>query len=316
MELISTPDAAREYVLHQQVRGNRVSVVPTMGALHDGHLSLIEIAKQRSEIVLATIFVNPTQFAVGEDLGKYPRTLEQDLESLRRLGVDAVFVPEADSMYPSGFSTMVQPPTVAETLEGLFRREHFSGVCTVVLKLFHCIPCDVAVFGRKDYQQWKVIEAMVRDLNIAVEIVAGDIVRDPDGLAMSSRNRYLDTGQRQQALRIPRALDVVCQSYESGIRDASTLEQILKSQLLLEGDDLGAFRDSLKQSENGTGKGRPIVSEPCVAESLSAGVDEVDYAVIVDAESLQPIDSVSQTAVALVACRVGTTRLIDNRLLG
>ncbi|MGC6442657.1 MAG: pantoate--beta-alanine ligase [Rubripirellula sp.] len=285
MEILYTPADARRYVLQRQREGESVAVVPTMGALHDGHLSLVEIGKQQCDRAAATIFVNPTQFAPHEDLDQYPRTLEQDLQRLQSLGTDAVFVPEVAAMYPDGCSTSIVPPRVANRLEGQHRPEHFGGVCTIVLKLFQCLPCDVAVFGRKDYQQWRVIESMVADLNLPVKVVAGEIVRDPDGLAMSSRNRYLSVAERQSALVIPQALDQLVSQVTQGQKDVALLQANLLRSL-----DGGGIEDS-------------------------ARVDSVDYAVIVDAKTLEPILELDRPAVALIAARVGATRLIDNRLI-
>ena len=285
MEILHTPADARSYVLRHQREGQSVAVVPTMGALHDGHLSLVEIGKQYCDRVAATIFVNPTQFAPHEDLDQYPRTLDQDLSRLRSLGTDAVFVPEVASMYPEGCTTSVLPPRVANRFEGQYRPEHFGGVCTIVLKLFQCLPCDVAVFGRKDYQQWRVIESMVEDLNLPIRILAGEIVRDSDGLAMSSRNRYLSDAERQSALVIPRSLDQLLSEVRQGERDVERLQASLLKCLMGDG-----------------------VSD-------SACVDSVDYAVVVDAESLEPISKLDRPAVALIAAKVGATRLIDNRVI-
>jgi pantoate--beta-alanine ligase len=280
MEILSTPDQARRFTRALQSAGTRVGVVPTMGALHDGHLSLVKVSQRHCDATIATIFVNPTQFAPTEDLDRYPRTLDQDCRLLADAGATAVFVPSTETMYPPGFSTYVEPPEVARSLEGSFRPEHFRGVATVVLKLFQAIPGDCAVFGKKDYQQLKVIQAMVRDLDIGIEIVAGEIVREPDGLAMSSRNRYLDSRQRQRALRLSAALDDVQREIAAGQRDAAAL-QLRMRRTLVEGD----------------------------------GVDQIDYALIVSAETLVPLQTLDRPAVALIAARVGQTRLIDNREL-
>jgi pantoate--beta-alanine ligase len=267
--------------------GQSVGIVPTMGALHQGHLSLVRMSRARCDQTVATIFVNPTQFSEGEDFDKYPRTLEHDLELLADEGVAASFVPMTDSLYPPGYSTFVDPPSVAQTLEGTHRPQHFRGVATIVLKLFQVLPATHAFFGRKDYQQLKVIEAMTRDLDVGIEIVSGDTVREPDGLAMSSRNRYLDPDQRKRALRICESLDRVAGLVQSGQRDVDTLTSAMRTHLL------GAQ----------------------TATAASEGVDHVDYAVIVDAENLSPIAQLDRQAVALVAVRVGATRLIDNRIL-
>lgn len=306
MELLRDPDIARDYVKKLQASGESVAVVPTMGALHEGHLSLVRIAKERFGRAITTIFVNPTQFAPDEDLDKYPRTLEQDLEKLRGIDTDAVFVPDVNTMYPAGCTTSILPPDVANVLEGEFRPEHFGGVCTIVLKLFQCLPCDAAIFGRKDYQQWRVIEAMVEDLNLPIQIVAGEIIRDPDGLAMSSRNRYLSETDRLKAVAIPRSLQELRADIEVGVRDVGELQFRLSNRL--RGVPLG--RDD--RISGG------VVIESSQRQSESAGqpgVDTIDYAVIVDSKTLQPITRLNQPAVALVAARVGSTRLIDNLLI-
>lgn len=248
-----------------------------MGALHDGHLTLVRQAKAQCDVCVVSIFVNPTQFAANEDLSRYPRPLERDLELISNEGADAVFLPTNSVMYPRGFGCFVMPSPVALPLEGQFRPDHFRGVTTVVMKLLQIIPADAAFFGQKDYQQLRVIEEMVRDLNVATEIVPCSIVRDEDGLARSSRNRYLSDEQRQIALSLPRALDRVADMVASGQRQVAILEQTMMD--------------------------------------LLSACDGVDYAVVVDPESLQPIDTLAHRAVALIAARVGNTRLIDNRIL-
>jgi pantoate--beta-alanine ligase len=288
MEVIHSPDVARDFVLSLRRDGKTVGLVPTMGALHEGHLSLVRISRALCDATIATIFVNPTQFGPGEDLDKYPRTLVQDCDLLRAEGATAVFVPSNESMYPEGASTRIDPPSIAKPLEGAFRPEHFRGVATIVLKLFHCLPCNLAVFGRKDYQQWKVIEAMTRDLNIGIEILAGDIIREPDGLAMSSRNRYLDLAERSRALRLSESLRLVADAVESGQHDVSKLQKMMRQCLL--------------------GSSAPGTSGP-------VGVDKIDYAVVVDAETLTPLVEVDRPVVALIAARIGATRLIDNQVL-
>ena len=297
MEILSDPESARRYVIERQRTGETVAVVPTMGALHDGHLSLVQIGKNKCDLVVATIFVNPTQFAPGEDLEKYPRTLTEDLVRLESLGTDAVFVPEVSSMYPEGCTTSVSPPRVAERFEGCFRPEHFGGVCTIVLKLFQCLPCDVGVFGQKDYQQLLVIQAMVKDLNLPVEVLSGEIIRDPDGLAISSRNRYLSAVERAKALCIPKALRSLQDDVSSGVTSVKELQERLVARLENAGEvahsALGAAEGKLRHQ----------------------GVDSLDYAVVVDSETLGPIEQLNRPAVALIAARVGQTRLIDNCMI-
>ena len=297
MEVIHSPDVARDFVWSLRREGKSVGLVPTMGALHEGHLSLVRISRELCDATIATIFVNPTQFGPGEDLEQYPRMMERDSDLLRKEGVVAIFAPSRDVMYPDGFSTMIDPPAISRTLEGQFRPDHFRGVVTVVMKLFQCMPCDRAVFGRKDYQQWKVIEAMARDLNVGIEIVDGDIVRESDGLAMSSRNRYLSDSERCRALRLSEALRAAERAVGDGQREVEALQQIMQRCLNgLSGEDQ---EESAKSDPN----------------AGTNGVDQVDYAVVVDAETLEPLDSLDRPAVALIAAQVGSTRLIDNQVL-
>ncbi|EKJ99509.1 pantoate--beta-alanine ligase [Rhodopirellula baltica SH28] len=280
METFTSIDAMRAWCREKSRGGNTIGLVPTMGALHDGHLSLVHAAKKDCDHCVTSIFVNPTQFAANEDLDQYPRPIEDDLAMLRDAGVEAVFMPTADEMYPGGpqtHATSVHPSAVALPLEGVHRPEHFVGVATVVMKLFQAAPSDRAFFGRKDFQQLCVIEHMVRDLNLPIEIVPCDIVREPDGLAMSSRNRYLSDDQRQRALCISKSLNQIEQAFLEGNYDPKQLESIMADHL-----------------------------SPC---------DSVDYAVVVDRQTLLPISEITQNAVALVAVRVGVTRLIDNREL-
>lgn len=272
-------EETRAFVRQEQAAGRRVAVVPTMGALHEGHLRLVDRAHELADVVVATIFVNPTQFAPHEDLDRYPRTLEMDLEKLAARKVQAAFCPLPETMYPSGFSTYVQPPSVADRWEGEFRPGFFRGVATIVLKLFQIVPADVAVFGQKDYQQACVVRTMVRDLNLATRVETIPIVREPDGLAMSSRNVYLSDKERTTALGLSKALKVVRESVAAGETDVEKLDEQL------------------------------------VFTLGESGVDSIDYAVVVDADTLAPIDRLDRAAVALIAVHVGSTRLIDNELL-
>ncbi|QDT11622.1 pantoate--beta-alanine ligase [Planctomycetes bacterium K23_9] len=289
MQTITDPDVARDWVFQQRAAGKTVGLVPTMGALHDGHLSLVQTSRKQCDATIATIFINPTQFAPTEDLDKYPRTLKEDCERLAGESVDAVFVPETKAMYTDHFSTYVDPPQVAHSLEGVCRPEHFRGVATIVLKLFQIAPATHAFFGQKDYQQLQVIRAMVRDLNVGIQIVAGETIREPDGLAMSSRNRYLSVDDRRRALLISRSLQLATDLYHTGEKRAAVLQDAMQQHLL----------------------GRPADR----SEATPLSVDKIDYAVVVDAETLQEIDTINQTAVALIATMVGNTRLIDNRLI-
>lgn len=279
MRVMTSPADIQATVLKHRESGVRVGLVPTMGALHEGHLSLVRIAKQRANVVVATIFVNPAQFGPGEDFGKYPRTLDADLAALSTAGCNLVFVPAADDIYSAGFSTYVDPPGVAAPFEGACRPEHFRGVATVVLKLFHLIPAHVACFGQKDFQQLLVIRHMVRDLAVPMEIVACPTVREPDGLALSSRNRYLSSAERGQAIGLSRALDRAEQMVAAGERDSAKV--------------IAQMRNILRE----------------------AGIHRIDYVAIADPETLAESPHLDRPAVALLAAHVGSTRLIDNSLL-
>jgi pantoate--beta-alanine ligase len=260
-------------------QGNRLGLVPTMGALHEGHLSLVRAAKKECDLAVATIFVNPTQFGPNEDLDKYPRSLESDLTKLRSEHCDYVFVPAAETVYRTGHSTFIEPPAVANRWEGTIRPGHFRGVSTIVLKLFQLIPAQVAYFGRKDYQQVAVIRAMVEDLNVPIRIETCPTIRESDGLAMSSRNRYLSSQDRIRALGLWNSLSAAQQLIESGCRSIQELESVMA--------------DTLR----------------------SAPVDSIDYAVVVEPDTMEPLQQLDRTAVAIVAARVGSTRLIDNLTL-
>ncbi len=250
-----------------------------MGALHEGHLSLVRAARTACDVVAASIFVNPTQFGPNEDLGKYPRTLERDREWLEKEGVELLFAPSVEEMYPVGAMTWVTVEGLSDKLDGRSRPGHFRGVTTVVAKLFHIAEPDAAFFGQKDAAQVAIIRRMVRDLNFPVEIVACPIVRESDGLAMSTRNAYLDTHQRKQALVLQRALMRVKESWEGGERDAAKLVA--------------------------AGRG----------EVASGTAVRLDYFEIVDPGSLDPLERVAPGALVAVAAIVGTTRLIDNIVL-
>lgn len=265
--------------------GRRLGLVPTMGALHEGHLSLVRAAKSSCNAVAASIFVNPTQFGPTEDLAKYPRSFDRDRAMLEREGVDFIFAPAVEEMYPAGAVTWVTVEELSSKLDGRSRRGHFRGVATVVAKLFHIVEPDVAFFGQKDAAQVAVIRRMVRDLNLPVEIQVCPIVREPDGLAMSSRNSYLSPEQREQALILHRSL-----------RQVETLTQ-------------AGEHNAQKLIETGT-------KEFGVADS-DAGDSSVrlDYFEIVSPETLDPVEDVSNGALVAVAAYVGTTRLIDNLLL-
>jgi pantoate--beta-alanine ligase len=259
--------------------GKRVGFVPTMGALHDGHLSLVRAAKASCDVVAASIFVNPKQFGPNEDFGKYPRAFDRDRSLLESEGVDLLFAPSVEEMYPAGAVTWVEVEELSGKLDGRSRPGHFRGVTTVVSKLFHIVEPHAAFFGQKDAAQVAILRRMVRDLNFAVEIVVCPITREQDGLAMSSRNAYLDLPQRKQALVLHRTLMRVKSLAGKGERRAATL--------LEEGR-------------------QELASQPQV---------RLDYFEIVDPHSLDPIEDVSGGALAAVAAYVGQTRLIDNVLL-
>jgi pantoate--beta-alanine ligase len=279
MRVYTSPSAMQAMVAGLRSDGVRVGLVPTMGALHEGHLSLVRAARQRADIVITTIFVNPTQFGPHEDLSRYPRTLEDDLKLLSAEGCNFVFLPTAADMYPAGFSTYVDPPAVAQPLEGKCRPGHFRGVATIVLKLFNIIPADFACFGKKDFQQLLVIRHMVQDLALPIEIVACPIVRESDGLAMSSRNRYLSPAERTQALALSRALDRAAQLVATGERDAAAIVSQMQQVL------------------------------------AAAGITQIDYVIVADPETLIEKQVLDGPSVALIAAFVGRTRLIDNRVL-
>jgi pantoate--beta-alanine ligase len=262
--------------------GLSIGLVPTMGALHAGHLRLVEEARAASGLVVVSIFVNPTQFGPNEDFRRYPRSLEADLELCARGGADLIFAPAVEEMYPDGpSSTFVEVPSLSDRLEGASRPGHFRGVATVVLKLFTIVGPDLAFFGAKDYQQLQVIRRMVADLDVPVEVRAVPTVREADGLAMSSRNRYLDGDQRRAAVVLSRALDRASEAVRGGERDADRVRQILR---------------------------QTLESEPLAS---------LDYAEVADADTLEPAREVGpgRVTVALIAARVGPARLIDNATL-
>jgi pantoate--beta-alanine ligase len=259
--------------------GKRLALVPTMGALHEGHLSLVRAARTSCDAVAASIFVNPTQFGPNEDLAKYPRSFEHDRELLEREGVELLFAPTVEEMYPAGAMTWVTVEGLSGKLDGRSRPGHFRGVTTVVAKLFHIVEPGAAFFGQKDAAQVAIIRRMVRDLNLPVEIVTCPIVREADGLAMSSRNAYLDAEQRKQALVLHRSLMRVQGLAEAGERDVVKLVAMGKEEF----ETLPAVR--------------------------------LDYFEIVDPDTLDPVKEISAGTLVAVAAYVGTTRLIDNILL-
>jgi len=250
-----------------------------MGALHEGHASLCRAARAETGFVVVSIFVNPTQFGPSEDFSRYPRTWDADLELCGREGVDLVFAPEAAAIYPPGFSTHVEVAGLQDGLCGASRPGHFRGVATVVLKLFNIVPADIAYFGQKDAQQARIIEQMVRDLDIPVEVRVCPIIREPDGLALSSRNRYLDPDQRRRAVVLSEALQEARGAIERGERDAGRLQRWLAARI----------------------------------EATPGAV--LDYAAVVDAHTLQPVQTICGDVLLALAVKFGPTRLIDNVLV-
>ncbi len=278
MEIIHTPEEMRA-ACRELRRGGLLGFVPTMGALHEGHLSLVRLARAQSQAVAASIFVNPLQFGPNEDFARYPRSLPRDRELLEAEGVELLFAPPAEAMYPPGATTYVTVEGLSDKLDGHSRPGHFRGVTTVVAKLFQIVEPDLAIFGQKDAAQVAIIKRMVRDLNLPVRIVVAPIVREPDGLAMSSRNRYLDPQQRQAATVLYRALQCVEAKARQGERRADVLIDA----------------------------GRQLVArEPGV---------RLDYLEIVDPGSLDPLPDISCGTLAAIAAYVGSTRLIDNLIL-
>ncbi|MFM7034079.1 MAG: pantoate--beta-alanine ligase [Planctomycetia bacterium] len=275
-EIIRDPAFMRQEVLRARAAGRRVGFVPTMGALHPGHASLVARAAEACDDVAVSIFVNPSQFGPGEDFDRYPRMFEADCRLLGPHGVRWVFAPDAAAIYPPGHATRVVVAGPAEPFEGSIRPGHFSGVATVVLKLFLAVPADAAYFGAKDWQQTRVVMRMVRDLCLPIEVVVCPTVREADGLAMSSRNAYLTSDERLRAVAISASLAKAESLWHSSVSTADV--------------------------------------ERAMRETMERHGVAVDYAVVVDAESLAALNP-ARDAVALVAGRLGTTRLIDNRLL-
>lgn len=282
-ELIREVDPLRARLALARERGLRVGVVPTMGALHRGHLALVEEARRRAQVVVVTVFVNPTQFGPHEDFSKYPRMLEQDVEACRRAGADYVFSPENPQVvYPPGDEARVRVPETARHLEGAFRPHHFEGVATVCLKLFQIIGPAVAVFGRKDYQQLQVVTRMARDLFVPIEIVGHPTMRESDGLALSSRNAYLSPDERQKARAIPEGLSAAVAAFAGGERSVAAL--------------ISAARSRIERTAT-----------------------SIDYVAVADPVRVAPLAddaTVDGKALLAVAARYGSTRLIDNVVLG
>ncbi|MFQ5733985.1 MAG: pantoate--beta-alanine ligase [Planctomycetaceae bacterium] len=268
--------ALRTAIAAAKADGRRVGLVPTMGALHAGHLSLIRAARENCDFLTVSIFVNPAQFGPHEDLSRYPRPIESDLSACEEAGADLVFHPKRETMYPDGFATWVTVEGLGDRLEGAFRPGHFRGVATVVMKLLHLVQPDVSYFGRKDYQQQLIVRRMCADLGVPGEIVTCPTVRDEDGLAVSSRNRYLNAGERRSALALYQSLQLAKRRLQGGETDLTAIR--------------GAMRARLE-------------SAPDV---------RVDYATIADPRTLEELTTPQSEMIALVAAHVGNTRLIDN----
>ena len=277
--VLREPAELRRACDEARASGHRVGLVPTMGALHAGHHSLIDEARARAGFVVVTVFVNPLQFAEGEDLDRYPRTFDADLSGCEAREVDVVFAPDPAEMYPPGFQTQVSVTEVTKPLEGKFRPTHFDGVTTVVAKLFNLVGSCVATFGRKDYQQWKILARLARDLDMPIDVVGCPIVRESDGLALSSRNRYLSERDRIRALGIVAGLRAAYDAWAQGERNPEVLRALAAAQLV-------------------------------------SRFDRVDYVAAVDPETLLAIQGVPDRLLLAIAAHLGTTRLIDNVVLG
>jgi pantoate--beta-alanine ligase len=280
MKIISNVQDMQNLALSLKREGKHISFVPTMGYLHEGHASLLRAGRTRGDVLVLSIFVNPIQFGPGEDLDRYPRNLDGDCAIARACGVDIIFTPTAAEMYPPGFQTAIRVRELALPLCGASRPGHFDGVATVVAKLFNIVQPDLALFGKKDFQQMAIIRRMVADLSQPVEIVGMPIVREKDGLAMSSRNAYLTEDQRRSALCLSRAIRLVRERYAAGERAATTL--------------LSTARELIQ-------------AEPAAA---------IDYLEFRDAGTLETVSKVSATTLMALAVKIGITRLIDNTVLG
>jgi pantoate--beta-alanine ligase len=279
LELTTVPDL-RGWTRSQRAAGLRIGLVPTMGYLHQGHLALVDEARRHADLVIMSIFVNPLQFGPGEDLGRYPRDLPRDRTLAASRRVDALFIPSVEVMYPPGSEIRVIPGKSAEHWEGAARPGHFAGVLTVVAKLFHLVEPDVACFGRKDIQQLTLIRHMVRDLDWPIEIVAVPTVREPDGLALSSRNAYLKPEDRPRAVVLSGALRVAQAAWKAGETRAAAIESLMRQELRQEPEVL------------------------------------VEYIAVAEPETLGPVATVDAATIVAIAARVGGTRLIDNVTLG
>ncbi len=277
---ISDPPALRSWVREQRRTGRRIGLVPTMGALHEGHLSLVDLARRHADSVVLSVFVNPLQFGPGEDYARYPRDLSRDARLAAQRGVAVLFAPSVEQMYPAGNEIRVVAGEMASDWEGAVRPGHFTGVLTVVAKLFNLVQPDVAVFGQKDIQQAVLIRKLVRDLDYPIELVIGGTVREPDGLALSSRNAYLSASERGEALGLFCALEAARRAWRAGERDPAQLERILREEIRM----------------------HPALT--------------LDYIAIVEPTEFKPARRAEPGTIIAVAGRVGTTRLLDNVILG
>jgi pantoate--beta-alanine ligase len=279
MDVISEISTIKAAIAKQKMMGKSIGFVPTMGFLHEGHLSLVRDSLQQADCSVVSIFVNPSQFGPSEDFRDYPRDLKKDTAVLEEMGVDYLFVPDNEEIYPEGFKTYVEVTDLQDRFEGRSRPGHFKGVCTVVLKLFMIVQPDIAFFGQKDAQQALIIKRMVRDLNLDVDIQVLPIIREKDGLAMSSRNVYLNKVQRKAALCLVKSLRNADQAFKAGERDSSIIL---------------------------SGMTRLINAEPLA---------KLDYVAIVDLDNLEPLDKIEKDALILVAVFIGRVRLIDNLIV-
>ena len=279
MEIIETVEQMQMKSEALRLGGHTIALVPTMGFFHEGHLELMRVGKKLADKLIISIFVNPTQFGPTEDFGEYPRDTEGDLARAREVGVDIVFFPSVNEMYPEGFQTNVQVEKATQHLCGISRPVYFNGVTTVVAKLFNMTMPHLAVFGQKDYQQLMVISRMVTDLNMPIKIIPVPTVREPDGLAMSSRNSYLDPEERKSALCLKKSLDLTDKMFQGGEKDASIIKKTIISLI----------------------QGYPFT--------------DIDYVSLCDPVTLEDIETLGEKTLLALAVRVGKTRLIDNCLL-
>ncbi|MCX6993733.1 MAG: pantoate--beta-alanine ligase [Kiritimatiellaeota bacterium] len=279
MKIITSAEDMQKTVLALKRAGKRIGLVPTMGFLHEGHLSLVKLARQQADVVVLSIFVNPTQFGPNEDFSRYPRNFERDRTLCEAAGVDIVFTPTPEAMYPAGYSVYVEENALSKGLCGASRPGHFRGVLTVVAKLFNLTLPDVVVFGQKDAQQARLIQQMARDLNFSITIVLAPIIREADGLAMSSRNTYLSPAERREALGLQQALKTARRLYREGERDARRI--------------IAAMQAGIEQIPSA----------------------RVDYIAVVDLDMLQPVPQLNTPVLVALAVYIGKTRLIDNLTL-